>query len=191
MCVDLRMDDGERPPPHTTIRRTWSGLRGTRSCRWCGPLSRHSPGRWAYPARSSHTGFRSSHSYTGTCWAPRRLLHCGRLVHIWLQSQGMREWKHFKLCFIQTYSDFWLGKLWQILLNIFSTSEVKEHVDVGPCYTLRATDALLPTRQNCPSQLGLQQHLPVGVQRPFLQCLEQAVISSSGGSTWCWHSLGV
>lgn len=47
-----------------------------------------------------------------------------------------------------------------------------------------------PTRQKGPSQPGLQQHLPVGVQCPFLQCLEQAVISSSGGSTWRWHSLG-
>lgn len=47
-----------------------------------------------------------------------------------------------------------------------------------------------PIRQKGPSQPELQQHLPVGVQCPFLQCLEQAVISSSGGSIWRWHSLG-
>lgn len=47
-----------------------------------------------------------------------------------------------------------------------------------------------PSRHRGPSQPGLQQHLPVGVQCPFLQCLEQAVISSSGGSIWRWHSLG-
>ena len=74
--------------------------------------------------------------------------------------------------------------LWQtfceccILLNLIHTFG-KELVDLSRKYTSRYS----PTRQNGPSQPGLQQHLPVGVQCPFLQCLEQAVISSSGGST--------
>lgn len=54
----------------------------------------------------------------------------------------------------------------------------------------KCTEKHSPIRQKGPSHPGLQQHLPVGVQCPFLQCLEQAVISSSGGSIWRWHSLG-
>lgn len=61
------------------------------SCRWSGPGCRLSPGRWACPPHSSHTGPQNSHSCTGTCWAPYTLLRCGRLAHIWLRQRREKQ----------------------------------------------------------------------------------------------------
>lgn len=185
------MTVGSSPPLRSPIRYSWSGLGGTRSCQWCGPVCRLSPGRWACPPHSSHTEPQSSHSYTGTCWAPYILLRCGKLVHIWLRPQGgdksriVRSWKVSQEKMCQAYC---------AVLNLIYTSGI-DHACLSRWYysersRCKSTERHSPTRQKGPSQPGLQQHLPVGVQCPFLQCLEQAVISSSGGSTWRWHSLG-
>lgn len=172
------MTAGSSPPLRAPIRYSWSGPGCTRSCRWCGPVCHLSPGRWAYPPRSSHTGPQSSRSYTGTCWAPYTLLRCGRLVHIWLQKERIK----FRS---------------KVVAREDRTQEIKsmtflerKNTFVQMILLWKSSKRHSPTRQSGPSQPGLQQHLPVGVQCPFLHCLEQAVISSSGGSTWRWHSLG-
>ncbi len=186
------MTAGSSPPLQTPIRYSWSDLGGTRSFQWCGPLCCLSPGHWAFPAHSSHTGLQSSHSYTGTCWAPCTPLHCGRLVHIWLRPRRERERrkKNFEVKsnstkILKCFEAAGLLCMWRGIphgcLSRWYYPESSRY---------KSTKMHSPIRQRGPSHPGLQQHLPVGVQCPFLQCLEQAVISSSGGSTWRWHSLG-